>query len=178
MVEFDVVAALVGGLVATVVMSGMMTMATGAGLTAMPPMPLVVGSMMSGDRRTATGLGALLHYVVMGTVVFGLGYGALFAAFHNDGWWVGALIGLVHGFVVGLVFMPMMPAMHSHMISELVAAGATTLPSTVGTDDHGHVQLTAPGVLGRNWGTMTPAGLVMGHVVYGVVLALVYGWIA
>jgi hypothetical protein len=33
-------------------------------------------------------------------------------------------------------------------------------------------------VLGKNWGAMTPAGLVMGHAVYGLVAALVYSWIA
>ncbi len=36
------------------------------------------------------------------------------------------------------------------------------------------VQLAAPGFMGANWGGMTPARLVMGHVVYGVVRALLY----
>lgn len=54
MVEFDLLAALAGGLVATVVMTAMMETAKRAGMTDMPPMPLVMGSMMSGDRKTAT----------------------------------------------------------------------------------------------------------------------------
>jgi len=33
-------------------------------------------------------------------------------------------------------------------------------------------------MLGRNWGAMTPLGVLMGHVVYGAVVALVYGGIA
>lgn len=34
--------------------------------------------------------------------------------------------------------------------------------------------LAAPGVLGSRWGGMTPVGLLMGHVAYGIVAALVY----
>jgi hypothetical protein len=39
----------------------------------MPPMPLVMGSMMSGDRKTALGTDAVANLGAMGTVVFGLG---------------------------------------------------------------------------------------------------------
>jgi len=42
----------------------------------------------------------------------------------------------------------------------------------------GTVSLSAPGLLGSRWGAMTPVGLVMGHVVYGLVVALVYAAIA
>ncbi|MDZ7678249.1 MAG: hypothetical protein U5K29_06835 [Acidimicrobiales bacterium] len=30
------------------------------------------------------------------------------------------------------------------------------------------------GLLGKNWGAMTPVGFIMGHALYGLVLALVY----
>ncbi|MCA1691754.1 MAG: hypothetical protein LC733_05970 [Actinobacteria bacterium] len=55
MVEFDLLAALVGGLVATVVMSLMMSLAKTAGMTQMPPMSLVSATMLSGDRRPQPG---------------------------------------------------------------------------------------------------------------------------
>lgn len=45
---------LVGGLVATVVMSLMMTMASAMGLTRMPPVHLIAGAMVSGDKDVAT----------------------------------------------------------------------------------------------------------------------------
>lgn len=61
MVEFDLLAALAGGLVATLVMTAMMQMAARAGMTDMPPMPLVMGSMVTGDRKTATAIGGMLH---------------------------------------------------------------------------------------------------------------------
>lgn len=39
---------------------------------------LITGRMMTGDEKRARGLGMMIHLVVMGTVVFGLLYGALF----------------------------------------------------------------------------------------------------
>ncbi len=177
MVEFDLVAALVAGVVATVVMSAMMAMAASAGMTDMPTMPLISGAMVTGDRSAANRIGSVMHYLVMGTVAFGIAYGLLFTAFDDDSWWIGALIGLAHGLVVGLVFMPMMPMLHPRM-SRGVVAGPPPGRATVATDQRGEVQITAPGVLGKNWGGMTPLGMVMGHVVYGLVLALVYSWIA
>jgi hypothetical protein len=178
MVELDVVAALVAGFVATLVMTAMMSMAKAARMTDMPPMPLVMGSMVNGDRRPATVMGAMAHYLVMGTVVFGLAYGLVFAGLDDHSWWIGALVGMAHGLVVGLLFMPMMPAMYPRMTSQFVGVAAPGRGSTVGNDDRGEIELLAPGVLGRNWGGMTPAGLLMGHAVYGLVVSLVYGWIA
>jgi hypothetical protein len=178
MVEFDLLAALAGGLVATLVMTAMMQMATRGGMTDMPPMPLVLGSMVSGDRKTATTIGGLLHFVMMGTVVFGIVYGSLFTAFDDDSWWVGLLIGVVHALIVGVMFMPMMPKMHPRMSVQPVGAGTPDDGRTVAVDDRGEVTVAAPGVLGKNWGAMTPAGFVMGHAVYGLVLALIYGAVA
>jgi hypothetical protein len=178
MVEFDLLAALVGGLVATLVMTAMMQMASRTGMTDMPPMPLVMGSMMSGDRKTATAIGAMLHFVMMGTVVFGIIYGSLFAAFDDDSWWIGLSIGVVHALIAGVMFMPMMPKMHPRMSVQPVGVGTPDDGRTVAVDDRGEVAVAAPGVLGKNWGTMTPIGFVMGHAVYGLVLALVYDAIA
>lgn len=176
MVEFHLVAALVAGLAATVVMTVMMNAAKAAGMTNMPPMPLVMGSMMSGNRRTATGIGAMMHFVVMGTVIFGLGYTVLFTVFDNDAWWLGMVIGLVHGLVVGAMAMPMMPSVHPRMERDATSRGLSG-GATV-TERAGEVRVAAPGMLGSRWGQMTPIGILMGHAIYGVVLALVYGWVA
>ena len=35
-------------------------------------------------------------------------------------------------------------------------------------------QLDTPGIMGMNYGKGTPLGLLMGHAVYGVVVALLY----
>lgn len=165
--EFSIIGALVAGFVGTAIMSMMMKMAGKMGMTDMPPMELVTGSMLSGDPERAKQLGIGLHWIMLGTIVFGLGYAALFSALGTASWLTGILIGAVHGLVVGLVAMPMMPAMHPRM---------TTEPAFAGTVDTAvdRVELSAPGVLGSRWGAMTPVGLVMGHIVYGLVVALVY----
>ena len=168
--EFTVLGALVAGFVATIVMSAMMRMATAAGMTQMPPMPLVTGAMLSGDRDTAVKLGSVIHYLMMGTVVFGIVYAGVFAAVGNASLLTGALIGLAHGVVVGAMAMPMMPAMHPRM-------GAVPAPVGAGgaaARDADEVHLSAPGFFGVQWGAMTPVGLLLGHVVYGLVAALVY----
>jgi hypothetical protein len=166
-VTFEVVPALVAGLAATIVMSAMMSMAASAGMTRMPPMPLVMGSMMTGEPRQAVRLGTMLHYLVMGTLVFGLLYAALFTSFGSSSVLTGVAIGAVHGLVVGAMAMPMMPAMHPRMSASSEGPAADTSSGTV--------VLSAPGFFASNWGSMTPVGLVAGHVVYGLVAALIYG---
>ena len=74
------------------------------------------------------------------------------------------MIGLTHGAAVGLVALPMMPAIHPRMSAAVVATGHA-----------GEVRLSAPGVFGSRWGAMTPVGLLAGQAVYGAVVALVYG---
>lgn len=165
---FDLVAALLAGLVATIVMTAMMAGAGKAGMTQMPAMTLITGAMLSGDRQKANQLGAVAHFIMMGTVVFGIAYAALFAALGTASWVAGIVIGVVHGVVVGLVGMPMMGSIHPRMTAGALPDGGTV------TESDGEVRLVAPGLFGKNWGGMTPAGMVMGHAVYGLVLALVY----
>jgi hypothetical protein len=106
--EFAVWQALVAGFVATVVMTGMISMARAGGMTRMPPFEYITGSMMSEDPRTARLMGLMVHYLIMGTVVFGLIYAWLFTVFGSASWLLGLIIGIVHGAVVGVV-MAMMP---------------------------------------------------------------------
>ncbi|MFP3915138.1 MAG: DUF6789 family protein [Actinomycetota bacterium] len=163
---FEVLPALVAGFVATVVMSAMMTMAARANMTQMPPMTLVTGSMMTSDPYRARTMGIVIHYIVMGTVAFGLIYAGVFAGVGSASALTGLLVGAVHGVVVGAMAMPMMPAMHPRM--------ATVPESGPSGTEGGTVTLSKPGFFGANWGGMTPVGLLAGHLVYGLVLALVY----
>ncbi|MDP9021865.1 MAG: hypothetical protein M3N57_04030 [Actinomycetota bacterium] len=170
--EFNILAALVAGFVATIVMTLMMKASTAAGMTDMPPMPLVSGTMFSGDRDTAKRIGAFVHFIAMGTVVLGIAYAALFSAFGTASWLAGLVIGLVHGAMVGLVGMPMMGSVHPRMTATAEPRGRTVVESA------GEVAVVAPGVFGKNWGGITPAGMLMGHAIYGLILALVYSAIA
>lgn len=163
---FEIVPAVIAGLVATVVMTAMMTLAGRMGLTQMPPMTLVTGSMMSGDPDRAKRLGIMIHYVVMGTLVFGLIYAGVFTAVDSASVLTGLIVGAVHGIVVGAMAMPMMPAMHPRM--------SASTPEGAFSSGGGTVTLSRPGFFGANWGGMTPVGLLVGHLVYGLVVALVY----
>jgi uncharacterized membrane protein YagU involved in acid resistance len=170
MVAFEWWVGLVAGFAGTLVMSAAMAMAHRANMTGMPPIPLIMGTMMTGDRRRASMMGTFAHYLVMGSVMFGLTYAWLFSAFDSSSWLTGLVIGAVHGLVVGAAAMPVMPAMHPRM--EPVATGPT---GEAVTEIGGEVRLSAAGFMGIRWGGMTPVGLLMGHIIYGVVVALVYG---
>lgn len=160
--------ALVGGLVATIVMSALMAASWAMNLTEMPPMPLFVGGMMSEKPGRARAIGLMVHYLVMGTVVFGLIYGWLFALFDSASALTGGLVGLGHGIVVGLM-MAMMSSIHPR-IADTPGTHETQSPRAP-------LRFSDPRVFGVGWGAMTPVGLVVGHFVYGVVLALVYSWL-
>ncbi|MGK5450812.1 DUF6789 family protein [Streptomyces radiopugnans] len=155
-VEFAVWPALLAGLAGTAAMTAVMVMGRAVGMTDMDIM-LITGGMMTGDERRARALGAVIHFVVMGTVVFGLLYAALFAWSDTAGVLTGLVFGFVHGLVVGALAMPMMSAIHPRM-----RAG------------HGGFTLPAPGIMGTGYGRGTPAGILLAHLVYGLVVALVY----
>lgn len=167
---FEIVPALIAGFAATLVMTALMTMAASTGMTKMPPMPMVIGSMMSGDPDRARRIGTILHVGMMGTVVFGLLYAALFTSFGSASLLTGVAIGGAHGLILGAIGMPMMAAVHPRMEQR---TGVAALEISGGS-----VKLTAPGVFGVNWGGTTPMGIVVGHIVYGIVAALVYGALA
>lgn len=160
--EFQLGPALVAGFVATLAMSATISMSRRMGMTQMPAFELITGSMVSGDERSARRIGLFVHYIMMGTILFGIGYAVVFSALDSASAVTGLVIGAIHGVVVGVVFMPMMPMMHPRIGSS--PAGAVP----------GQLHLTAPGIMGKNWGSMTPMGVIAGHIVYGVVAALVY----
>lgn len=172
MVTFDVLGALLAGLVGTIAMTVMMQASTAMGMTRMPAMPLIQGTMFTGDQTRAKQIGTLTHVIMMGTIVFGLGYAALFVAFDDAGVLTGGLIGLGHGIVAGLA-MAMMGAMHPRMDPPPSAGDGEVVTTTAG-----EVRLVEPGIFARNYGPMTPVGLLIGHVIYGLVVALVYGLLA
>ena len=157
---FYVSAALQAGFVGTLAMSLLMSMARAMGMTRMPSFEVLNGAMVSRDARTAEPMGAFVHWIVMGTVVFGIMYALLFQVF-TPPWLAGLIIGIVHGLIVGVVAMPMMPMVHPAM-----------RPATAGGEG---LHIDAPGVLGKNWGPTTPLGVIVGHAVYGLVVGTVYG---
>jgi len=146
----NIIGAIVAGLVGTIIISMVMMMAPKMG---MPKMAIweMLGAMFSPDGNVA--LGWAMH-LMMG-IVFGLIYAALWAAGLGSVSVVSGLIfGIVHWLVAGLM-MGGMPMMHAG-----IKAGA----------------VSAPGVfMLKNGGLMGFMGGLMGHAIFGVVVALVYG---
>lgn len=167
MVPFAIVPALVAGLLGTLVMSAMMQGATAVGMTRMPSMTLLQGSMFTGDRRTASRIGIVTHVLMMGTIVFGLAYAAVFVAFDATGYVAGLVVGIMHGVVAGLA-MAMMGSMHPRMVP------ATAGSDRAVTEEAAEIRIVEPGLFAKNYGRMTPVGLLVGHALYGLVVGAVY----
>jgi hypothetical protein len=170
--EFEFWPAVVAGFTGGAVMSLLMAMMRRAGKTEMD-MGLIEGAMFSGDRSTAKGIGEMMHLVVFSALIIGSVYAALFAwldVSEGNAWWVGALLGVVHGLIAGMV-MAMMPAMHPRMPGGVETSAAQAADGTAG----GTLLLKPPGLFAKNYGAATPAGVVMVHVAYGLVVGLVYG---
>lgn len=160
--------AVLAGFVGTLVMTALIVVMRAAGKTRMD-MVLLLGSMFTGRKPLARAIGLVMHLGVMGAVVFGSIYAFLFAVLGTApaaAWWVGAIIGILHGLVVGLL-MPMVPMVHPRMEGHANGNG--------GSADG--VELAPPGLFARNYGGMTPVGLVMAHMLFGLVVGLVYAFL-
>ncbi len=146
-----IVGAIVAGLAGTIVMSMLLVMAPRMG---MPKMDIVgmLATMFTPSGNTGLGWGM---HLMMG-VVFALIYAGLWSAGLGSATLVGGLaFGAVHWLVVGLV-MGGVPMMHAG-----VRAGTAKAPG---------LYMTAEG------GMLSLAGGLMGHLVYGLVVAVVYGY--
>jgi uncharacterized membrane protein YagU involved in acid resistance len=144
----NILGAIIAGMPGTIAISTVMAMAPMLG---MPKMDIVdmLSTMFGKPNRL---MGWVLHFM-MGAI-FALIYSFIWSVGVGSATWVNGLIfGGVHWLVAGMV-MGMIPVMH------------------VGIK-RGEVQ--APGLWMTNHGGMTAfAGGLIGHLVFGVVVALVY----
>lgn len=118
----------------------------------MPKMDIVglLNTMFGKPNRT---LGWIMHFM-MG-IIFALVYAFLWSlGIGSPTWWNGLIFGAVHWLVVGVI-MGMIPIVHAGIKS-------------------GAVQ--APGLwMTNNGGMMAFLGGLIGHLVFGLVVALIYG---
>lgn len=146
----NIFAAVVAGIVASLVFSMFTGMARAMGMTTMS-IEKTLGAMFGEGSAAAVG-GWAMH--LASGVIFALMYAVAFDALGaTNGWLVGAEVGLVHGLITGAVIMPMVGMMHP-----AVKAG----------------RIKAPGLFAINAGAMTPMGLVVGHIIFGAVLGGIY----
>jgi hypothetical protein len=142
------------GLIATVTMTAILQGCQGLGLTRMS-LPFLMGSSLSLDRRTATILGFVLY--VIGGWLFAFLYFLFFRSIGIYTWWLGAIVGFVHGMFLLVCAIPLLPYIHPNMASE----------------HHGVTmrrRLEPPGFLAMNYGFQTPLVTLSAQAVYGGVL--------
>ena len=149
----NIIGAIVAGLVGTVVMTMVMVMAPKMG---MPKMDIVglLGSMFI--KEGVRPIGMAIHFM-MG-IVFAVIYAFVWSkGIGRASVGYGALFGTIHWLIVGLI-MGMIPILHAG-----IKAGTVKSPGIYMTNNGG-----LKGFMG---------GLV-GHIVYGITVALVYALIA
>jgi hypothetical protein len=111
-----------------------------------------VGTFFTGDRRRAVALGYVLYTI--GGWLFAFLYFLLFASIGLHTWWLGTLVGVLHGLILLVGALPLLPSVHPRTASEY--DGPTALR-----------QLEPPGSLGLNCGVRTPLATLLGQAVYG-----------
>lgn len=146
----NIIGAIVAGVVGTAVISVMMALGPRMG---MPKMAIweMLGSMFNKDGNN--GLGWVLHFVL--GAIFAIVYAALWnAGIGSASVGSGLVFGVVHFLIAGIM-MGAMPMMHAG-----IKAGT----------------VQSPGVLMLNSGVMGFMGGLIGHAIYGIVVALVYSF--
>jgi hypothetical protein len=151
--EFQLWPALAAGVIGGALMAGTrMLMKNVAGVDLRMDMPAMLGTMVGGDGTPARMTGMAMHLVLSALIgaVYAWGFAALFNVRDNLWLW-GLLGGAVHWAIAGLVI-GMMPAMH---------------PEVPG-------RLPAPGPFAKNLGMPDVPAFLMGHLLYGVAVGIVY----
>jgi hypothetical protein len=142
------------GLLATTGLTALMIAAQLGGLSRLD-LPLILGTVVTPDPDRARVAGFVIHLVV--GQCFALGYAASFVLLGSATWWIGGLLGLLHGAVALTVLIPMLEGIHPRMASN------RTGPESVAV-------LEPPGLLGLNYGAQTPLVALVAHLAYGVAL--------
>ena len=150
----EIFVVLVWGFAATAALSGIMYGAQRLGYSRLS-IPFLIGTLFTGERSSAQALGVVFY--LLGGWLFAFIYYFIFSAIGRTGWEIGLLIGAVHGAVLLVMFLPLLPFVHPRMASEYEG------PS------HGR-RLQPPGFLGLNYGYRTPLTVIVAHALYGLIL--------
>lgn len=146
------------GFVGTLVLTLVQSAAQGLHVTRMS-LPLMLGTMVTGDPDRARASGFILHFFA--GWVFSLVYALIFEALDMATWWLGMILGLLHGLFALAVLIPNLPSVHSRMAGEFQPPQAVAL-------------LEPPGFMVLNYGPRTPIVAVIAHLLYGGILGAFY----
>lgn len=147
------------GLLATTGLTAVMIAAQLGGRSRLD-LPLILGTVVQRDPDRARVAGFFIH-LGFGQL-FALGYAACFALLDQASWWLGGLLGLLHGAIALSVLIPMLVGIHPRMASNRAGLRSTAM-------------LEPPGLFGLNYGAQTPVVTMAAHLVYGIALGLLVG---
>jgi hypothetical protein len=150
----DVLHIMLWGLVATAAQSAIMFGSQRLGYSRLS-LPFLIGTMFTGERPAANAAGAVFY--LLGGWLFAFIYYFLFAALGRASWWLGALIGTLHGLVLLVMLLPLLPYLHPRMATEY--DGPTY-----------RRRLQPPGFLALHYGYRTPLATMLAHALYGTIL--------
>ena len=150
----EIIIILIWGFAATAALSGVMFAAQRLGYSRLS-LPFLIGTLFSGERSSANAAGLLVY--LLGGWLFSFVYYFVFASIGRTGWWLGALLGAAHGFVLLVMLLPLLPHLHPRMASEYEGPG-------------GRRTLQPPGFLALNYGYRTPLTTILAHAIYGAIL--------
>jgi hypothetical protein len=142
------------GLLATAGLTALMIVAQLGGLSRLD-LPLILGTAVTPDPDRARAAGFFIHLAA--GQCFALGYAACFVLFGQATWWIGGLLGLLHGTLALTAILPMLVGVHPRMASNRAGPQSAAV-------------LEPPGLLGLNYGAQTPLVTVAAHLAYGVAL--------
>jgi hypothetical protein len=145
---------LLWGLIATVAMTTILQGSQGLGLSRLS-LPFLVGTVFTANRNRAVVVGFIAY--VIGGWLFAMLYFLFFASIGQASWWLGALLGCVHGILLLVGALPLLAYAHPRMASEHDGPRQTYL-------------LEPPGFFGLNYGRQTPLTTLLGQTVYGATL--------
>ncbi len=149
---------LLWGLLATVAMACILQGSQGLGFSRLS-LSFLAGTMLTANRHVASIAGFAIY--TLGGWLFALLYDLMFRAIGYGSWWLGGIMGLLHGIFLLVVVLPLLPHVHPRMATEYDA------PTPMR-------RLEPPGFLGLNYGRNTPLTTLLGQLVYGIILGIGY----
>lgn len=152
--------ALVWGLVATVVMTTLISASQGLGLSRLS-LTFLTGTFFTGRRGLANAIGFGAY--MLGGWLFAFVYLLIFITVPLPGLLAGVLTGFAHGLFLLTVLLPLLPYFHPRM------ASAYDGPSR-------HRRLEPPGFMALNYGRRTPLVTLTAQTAYGAILGGFYQW--
>lgn len=141
------------GFIATILMTTIMLGGQGFGLSRLS-LPFLFGSAVTDRFRASYVLGYVLY--ALGGWAFAFVYYAIFLSLGHRSWWLGALIGSLHGSFL-LAALMHLPLIHPRMVSDY-------------DQPRSDRAIEPPGFLGLHYGRQTPLIAFLAHVVYGATL--------